>query len=147
LTKPIGVCVDSRIKDVLLFISTNLDKKITLTKACEHANLSASRFCELYKKETGLCFSKFVIEARTKKASRLLKNKSLSIKQISFECGYRYVSNFNRDFKRIKGKPPSEYRKKRKDFQTSNYIQRMIGYTCRGIGRFAYIIVGFANKK
>jgi AraC-like DNA-binding protein len=139
--------VDPRIKDIHLYISRNLHKKITLTDVCRLANLSPSRFCELFKKETGLCFSNFVIELRIKKAIRLLRNKSLSIKQISFECGYRYISNFDRDFKRVRGISPSEYRKKRLRIRVGFHLQRMIGYIYRQRGRFANIFERFTNKK
>lgn len=139
--------VDPRIKDVLLFVSTNLHKKITLTEVCRIANLSPSRFCELFKRETGHTLSKFISEERIKKACRLLKKNSISIKQITFEVGYHFESNFGHDFKRIIGISPLEYRKHQQSFKVRFHVQKMLGHIYRLIVRFANIFVRFANKK
>ena len=36
-------------------------------------------------------------------------NKNISIGQIAYDCGYNNLSHFNRQFKAIMGKTPSEY--------------------------------------
>lgn len=105
--------LDSRIKEAIVFVHKNLDKKITLKNACRISNLSPSRFCELFRHETKTSLFKFIIKTRIERACELLQKSSLSIKQISYEVSYRYRSNFNRDFKKLVGISPSEYIKKR----------------------------------
>ena len=141
-----GDGADQRIKKALKFISTNLDHKITLPDVCQVVNLSSSRFCELFKKETGNTLGKFIVEEKIKKACWLLENNSLPIKQISFDLGYRYVCNFDRDFKRLKGIPPQEYRNQHqchKEF----HIKRIKRVVFLHIVKFENILVKFAYRK
>ena len=45
-------------------------------------------------------------------ASKLLIENNLSISQICYESGFNHLSNFNRQFKKIKNMTPSEYQRK-----------------------------------
>lgn len=47
--------------------------------------------------------------ARLERAAVLLRHTDLSIKQISWDMGYRHVSNFNRAFTARFGQPPAAY--------------------------------------
>jgi len=120
--------MDERIKKVLDFSLSNLDEKITLDDACRISNLSHSRFCDLFKKETNLSFNKFMRKIRIEKACLLLKNESFSIKEISYDVGYHDHSNFDHDFKNKIGVSPSEYRQNIKkqrgflQFQTKLWV-------------------------
>ena len=102
--------MESRINKAVKFILNNFDKKINLNELERLSNLSTSHFCHLFKQETGICPSKFIIRTRLDKSCDMLKDPSNSIKKISYEVGYRHVSNFNHDFKNLIGVTPSEYR-------------------------------------
>ncbi len=93
--------VSLRIKQVLKFIEENLEKGLTLEKVAKQFNLNYTYLCELFKREVGVCFSEYFIKVRIKKTKELLKDKTLLIKRISPKAGYKHVSNFSRDFKRI----------------------------------------------
>ncbi|MBQ2495965.1 MAG: helix-turn-helix transcriptional regulator, partial [Prevotella sp.] len=43
-------------------------------------------------------------------ASRMLVDTNLSISEISYDCGFNNLSNFNRIFKRKKGCTPKAFR-------------------------------------
>jgi len=107
--------VDSRIKKALSFINKNLDRKFTLEKIAEYCKLSHSRFRELFRQEVGICFSMYLRKIRIEKAEELLRDNTLSIKQISYMVGYKYTSNFNHDFKKLTGLSPSSHRRKHKE--------------------------------
>jgi two-component system response regulator YesN len=102
---------DYRIKRALKFIDENLDKDLTLHKVAQRFNLSKSYFCQLFKKEANILFSKYLIKTRIKKAKKFLRNSSLSVKEISCKVSYKYVSNFYHDFKKETGLTPLEYKK------------------------------------
>ena len=53
-----------------------------------------------------------VNEMRIGSASKLLIENNLSISQICYESGFNHLSNFNRQFKKIKNMTPSEYQRK-----------------------------------
>jgi len=108
--------VDLRIKQVLKFIEENLEKGLTLEKVAKQFNLNYTYLCELFKREVGMSFSEYLIKIRIKRAKKLLRDKSLLIKQISYKVGYRHISNFNRDFKKQTELSPLEYRRKWQKF-------------------------------
>ena len=43
-------------------------------------------------------------------ASKWLIEKDLSISEIAFACGFNSIANFNRVFRKNKGRTPTEYR-------------------------------------
>ncbi|MCP2520964.1 helix-turn-helix transcriptional regulator, partial [SCandidatus Aminicenantes bacterium Aminicenantia_JdfR_composite] len=87
-----------------------------LKKLAKHFNLNYSYLCELFKREIGMSFSEYLTKIRIKRAKKLLRDKSLLIKQISYKVGYRHISNFNHDFKKQTGLSPLEYRRKWQKF-------------------------------
>jgi len=103
--------MDHRINQALKFIDENLDEKLRLKNLSHRFNVSAVYFSDLFKKEIGVCFSKYMIRLRIAKAKLLLKETSLSIKQVSHSVGYRNVSNFDHYFRKFVGSSPQEYRK------------------------------------
>ena len=102
--------MDLRVKRVLEFIEENLDKKISLKIITEYCRIGRSRFCELFKKEIGMTFKAYLKRRKIEKAKKLLKDDSLSIKEVSYKVGYKSIPTFCNDFKRFTGLSPSEYR-------------------------------------
>ena len=106
--------MDLRIKRALKFIGEKLNTNISLKTITKYCCLGRSRFCELFKREIGIPFKAYLKRRRIEKAKKLLKDDSLSIKEISYKVGYKYIWNFNHDFKEITRLSPSEYRRKYK---------------------------------
>jgi AraC-like DNA-binding protein len=53
-----------------------------------------------------------LIEIRIEHACRLLfKDNDLPISEVSEQCGFLNIANFNRKFKELKGVTPTQYRK------------------------------------
>ena len=141
--------MDLRVKRALKFIEENLDKDLTLKKLAKQFNLNYSYLCELFKREIGMSFSEYLTKIKIKRAKKLLKDKSLLIKEISYEVGYKYPANFSRDFKRITKLWPEEYReiiKKYRFFPIYNAVI-LIRKFANSIQRFANKIRKIANKK
>ncbi|ULT29049.1 helix-turn-helix domain-containing protein [Sphingobacterium sp. E70] len=65
----------------------------------------------LFKRHTQKPFSRFVNEMRIGHACKLLMDRTLSISEICYECGYQNLTNFNKFFKSIMNKTPREFRK------------------------------------
>lgn len=88
-------------------------KEWTLADAARMVSLSISRFETLYTKEYGIPFLTDVIKSRITYAKELLEVSQLSIKQISIKCGYSNENYFSRQFKKVVGMTPLEYRKRK----------------------------------
>lgn len=99
-----------RMNNILQFTFNNAHRKIYIDEVAQIANLSTEAFCRYFKTRTMKTYTTFLNEVRVSQASQLLiNNKDKSITEICFETGFSNVSNFNRVFKRITGKTPSQY--------------------------------------
>lgn len=104
-----------RINNVVNYILNNYSEDITLKNIAKVANYSKPAFCRFFKQRTRKTFSTFLNEVRVAQACKLLRNSNQDICQICYESGYNNVSNFNRQFKRLTGFSPSDYKHKCKD--------------------------------
>ena len=84
--------------------------EVRLATLADIAGMSPSAFSRFFKLHTGRNLSEYIIDIRLGYASRKLVDTARSISEISFECGFNNLSNFNRIFKRKKGCAPSEFR-------------------------------------
>ncbi|MCR5076705.1 MAG: AraC family transcriptional regulator [Prevotella sp.] len=99
-----------RILKVKNYINKNYMYELKLETLADLANMSQSSFSRFFKLHTGRTLSDYIIDIRLGFATRMLLNSQDSIANISFNCGYNNLSNFNRIFKRKKGCSPSEFR-------------------------------------
>jgi AraC-like DNA-binding protein len=65
----------------------------------------------MFKKATGLHFTEYLSRVRIEKAKNLLLNPNLRISEIAFQVGFQSLTHFNRVFRRIVGRAPTDYRK------------------------------------
>lgn len=101
-----------RMSAIHSYVLNHYRGSIRLEDAANLANLSPTSFSRYFKAHTNKTFSDFVAELRISLACKLLQKNDLSIIQISHECGYKTLSNFNRKFKEITESNPLKYRKK-----------------------------------
>ena len=87
----------------------NYNTNIKLEKVAEIANMSATAFCRYFKSRTRLTLSEFIMLLRIGHACSLLTETDMSISEIAFMCGYNNLSNFNRQFRKVKDITPGEY--------------------------------------
>lgn len=102
---------DLRIQLAIDFMNANYQQSIALPELARVASISQSHFSRMFKNETGLSPIDYLIRLRTEKARDLLKNPSLSIKEVMVLTGFNARSNFVRHFRQYFRNAPSEYRK------------------------------------
>ncbi len=91
------------------YIFNNFDKKIILSEVAEIANMNPSAFSRFFKRVNRKTFKEYVNEIRIGYACKLLTEHQYNITRICYESGFNNISNFNRQFKKITGRSPSEY--------------------------------------
>ena len=105
---------------LLHFISTNFRNKLTIESASEKSNMSVHSFCRYFKRRTGKTFTQYVNSIRIQFACQLLLEQNFSVAAVCYECGYENLSYFNRQFKKLKGMSPLQYRKSYDSIKRSN---------------------------
>jgi len=115
-----------RIKRVIERMQGDPSRTFSLGEMAESVNLSPPYFCYLFKTITGVPPAKYLKTLRMQQAATLLTTTFLSVKEIVSRVGCTDESHFVRDFKRLYGVTPSEYRNgvpsenERKPIRTSN---------------------------
>lgn len=100
-----------RIEMAKKYIDRNYMEPITLNDVAEHVELNPSYFSSLFKKETGLNFTDYLLDTRIEMAKNLLLNPTVKVYEIGYKVGYEDAVSFGRAFKKKIGMSPKEYRK------------------------------------
>jgi two-component system, response regulator YesN len=72
--------------------------------------MSTEHLCRVLKRQTGDTFVTLLRRARVRAACHLLESTTLCMKEIAARVGFSSASRFARDFKKVCGISPSEYR-------------------------------------
>ena len=99
-----------RIEKAFEYMNKNYDKPISLKDIARLVNMTEVSFSRFIKKRTGITFIDSLNEIRLGHASRILIDTTNSISEVSYNCGFNNISNFNRLFKKKKGCTPKEFR-------------------------------------
>jgi len=99
-----------RIQKVIDYLHENYQKEIHLADVAGHVNMSEVSFSRFMKKRTGKNYIEYLNDLRLGIASRHLIDTTKTVAEISYECGFNNLSNFNRIFKKRKGVTPKEFR-------------------------------------
>lgn len=102
--------MSQKVKRVIELMHGDPSQALCLEKMAQSVNLSATHFCYLFKSVTGTPPAKYLKSLRMRHAATLLTSTFLSVKEIVFRAGFSDESHFVRDFKKIYGVTPSEYR-------------------------------------
>jgi AraC-like DNA-binding protein len=100
---------EKRVNRVWQFINEHLDQPLSLPAAARLLHMSDGAFSRFFRAHLGKTFPEFVNELRIGRACRLLAETQDAITQIALACGYRNLSNFNRQFARFKKCTPRAF--------------------------------------
>lgn len=95
----------------LQYMLENFSQNIQIKDMLENTNMSNTTFFASFKKMYNTSFKDYLLNIRVGWACRLLAEESKNISEIAFDCGFKNISNFNRQFKKIKGITPSQFQK------------------------------------
>lgn len=104
---------DSPVETVKRIIAENITTEISRDELAGQVFMSPDYLTKLFKKETGMSLSEYIIAKRIALAKQLLAETDLSIVEISQRTGFSYSSYFVRIFKKKTGMTPQQYRENR----------------------------------
>jgi AraC-like DNA-binding protein len=99
-----------RIDRVLDHIHEHYRAPVSIGKLAEIACLSPSGFHRLFRRHTRLTVGEYLTQLRIGQACALLLNTRRPIAHIADATGYANLSNFNRQFRALKGMTPRQFR-------------------------------------
>jgi len=99
--------VTRQYKDLLYDMDENV-RDYSFEKAVDYMHMSEAYFSRFFKKVSGMTFSQYLNHIRVNKAIDLIRQGKLSVTQISAECGFDTIRNFNRVFKQITSYSPKK---------------------------------------
>ncbi len=108
-----------RIGIVYDYVMSNFREEIRVDHIANLVHLTKSSFCRYFKSRTTKTFTEFLNEVRIGKACRLLTHEEHPITKVSDMVGFKNISYFNRQFKKITGITPKQYYKTYKKKSTS----------------------------
>ena len=100
----------SRIDRVLVHIHKHYHAPLRMEELAEIAFLSVSGLHRLFQRHTQMSVSEYVIALRIGESCSRLSGTNQPIQHIAAEVGYASLANFNRQFRRLRGMSPREYR-------------------------------------
>ena len=92
------------------FIEQHSGDELSLTKVAKAVNISPNHLSEKFKQVTGVNFVDYIARMRFQRASDLLLHSDRRISEIAFATGFQSLSQFNRVFKNLSGRSPTDYR-------------------------------------
>ncbi len=101
-----------RINRVCELISRRFREKVTQAEASRVAKMSGPSFSRFFRRATNRTFRAFLNEVRVGHAARLLLESDRSVAEICYESGFGNLSNFNRQFLKLRKVSPRDYRRK-----------------------------------
>jgi len=109
--KPICRIADQhRIDEICLFFNESFTEEIEFARLAKRFHMDQASLCRFFKRATGRTMTAYLNELRVGAAAQLLINTNDSILDIGFRVGFGNYSNFNRQFKRVKGFGPRTLR-------------------------------------
>ena len=93
-----------------VFLTEHFAEELSLAAVADAVNMSPFYFCKIFKRETGMTFTRFLARVRIEQVKHSLVKRHTRISQAAFEAGFTSLSQFNRVFREIAGESPSDYR-------------------------------------
>lgn len=99
------------VQEVVRYVEEHLHEPLQLKDLAEHLHMNASYLSALFKEQTGLTFSEYLMRRRVQRAKELLSSTQMTIQEIADATGYQTDKYFVKVFRSLEGISPGQYRK------------------------------------
>jgi AraC-like DNA-binding protein len=100
-----------RLNKVYEYVFENFRGKIRLQDLAELLHMTPTSFSRYFTMKNNKSFSRFLAEIRIKHACKMLTESDESVSHVCYSCGFDTLSNFNKQFREITLRKPTQYRK------------------------------------
>lgn len=98
-----------RMNQVYKYVMNRFREQISVEEIAKEIHMTTTSFCRFFKQRTNKSFIQYVNDIRIGYACKLLLEENYNISQIAYESGFENLSNFNKQFKKIKTITPSRF--------------------------------------
>ncbi len=98
------------IDKILKYIDSNYASPLSMRDVAANFYLNPSYFCKLFKEETGVTFTTYLMNKRVENAKSLMSETSMKLYDVASAVGYTNVQYFSTVFKEVEGITPSQFR-------------------------------------
>jgi len=106
----INETTQEKLDKVVQFIKENYTSDLSREGLAAAVGLNPNYMSTLFKKYTGYKINDYINKLRIDEAAAKLSKKDEKIIEIAFAVGFESLTTFNRVFKSVVGKTPTEYR-------------------------------------
>lgn len=99
-----------RLQKIFTYVERHFENEIDIKNVAALAGLSVPSFCNFFKKTTNITFTEFTNQYRIQRVCLLLRQDN-TIAEACYACGFNNVTYFNKIFKKIMSKSPSEFKR------------------------------------
>ncbi len=99
---------DPKMNLIYKYIMANFKEQISIDQLASEINMTKTSFCRFFKKRTKKSFVQYVNEIRIGYACKLLYTENYNISEAAYNSGFENISNFNKQFLKIKKQTPSQ---------------------------------------
>jgi AraC-like DNA-binding protein len=107
---------NKRIASIHEYLMNNYREEINLKRIAELVSMAEGSLCRFFKENMGVTLFEYLNRIKTDFACKLLMDHDLSIMEVCFDSGFNNLSHFNKQFRKMTGVTPSEYRKNLKSW-------------------------------
>lgn len=102
---------NKRIATIHDYLMANYREAVNLKELADLVNMAEGSLCRFFKENMGITLFEYLNRIKTDFACKLLMDPDLSIMEVCFDSGFNNLSHFNKQFRKMAGMSPSEFRK------------------------------------
>lgn len=103
--------IAQKINTITAYIDDHILEKLKLDDLADMVDLNPAYLSSYFKKHTGISITEYILQNRISLSIKKLQTTQMNITEIAFLCGFNNTANFNKAFRKIIGKTPSELRR------------------------------------
>jgi AraC-like DNA-binding protein len=100
-----------RLLPILKYVHDHMERDFTVNELASLASLHPNYFIRMFKEQIGVPPIQYIVRSKMDKAKELLLRTSLNVGEVAARVGFQDMSHFSKQFKKIAGVSPSEFRK------------------------------------
>lgn len=101
---------DQTLAIAMQFMKDHQDKRVSVQEVANHVNMGYEKFRKLFQSHYGISPGNYMIHKRINTAQQLLSTGAYTVTEISAQLGYVDTFTFSKQFKKVTGRTPSEFK-------------------------------------